>query len=295
PFGGEGEPVDTSAGSKCGPGATQDEREACYLTVTSMAFRAWNRGVAATVSTALKAGGERAGTPYGVWLFNGTRWFPDPTFPGQSVCKGTTVVWAGKLDYWLVGGPAWASLCRFDGINHVWAPEPVPEATLLHASAPGSVTPKPQPGSITSAACFAWNDCWFFGTYGTIVHWNGETLTDASPESSQRSLQGEYTAATALRDAAGNELGVAAGASSESVTQGVLPPQTGAPPPQLYSSSGGAFSPLPFTPFTIPKPGDPYRTDLVAVGVDSAGQGWVAGNPAGLRTELRVEADQQLP
>src|SRR5262249_11629471 len=151
PFGGEGEPVDTSAGSKCGPGATQDEREACYLTVTSMAFRAWNRGVAATVSTALKAGGERAGTPYGVWLFNGTRWFPEPTFPGQSVCKGTTVVWAGKLDYWLVGGPAWASLCRFDGINHVWAPEPVPEATLLHASGPGSVTPKPQPGSITSA------------------------------------------------------------------------------------------------------------------------------------------------
>jgi hypothetical protein len=303
PFGAEGEPVDTSAGSKCAPEASGEEHDSCYLTVSSMAFRAWNRGVAATVASAI-FGGERVPTPYGVWLFNGTRWFPDPTFPGQSVCKGTTVVWAGKLDYWLVGGPAWASapkatswapLCRFDGINHVWAPEPLPQATLLHASPAGSLAPAPQPGSITSAACFAWNDCWFFGTYGTIVHWNGEILTDASPESSQPSLQGEYTAAAALQDAAGNELGVAAGATSESVTQGVLPPQNGAPPPQLYRSSGGAFSPLPFTPFTFPQPGDPFRTDLVAVSVDSAGQGWVAGNPAGLRTQLRVEADQQLP
>ena len=305
PFGAEGEPVDTSPAKKCAPEANGEEHDSCYLTVTSMAFRAWNRGVAATVGSASNSG-ERVATPYAVWLFNGTRWFPDTTFPGRSVCKGTRVVWAGKLDYWLVGGPAWANLCRFDGINHVWAPEPVPEATLLHASPPGSVAPKPQPGSITSAACFSWDNCWFFGTYGTIVHWNGETLTDASPDSSQRSLQGEYTAAAALQDAAGNELGVAAGATSESVTQGVLPaPQNGAPPPQLYGSSGGAFSPLAFTPFTFPAAGDPYRTDLVALGLDSAGQGWAAGNPAGVRTDYtlaepgvgrdNLEPEQELP
>jgi hypothetical protein len=296
PFGSEGKPVDTSPGKKCAPEATGEEHDFCYLTVTSMAFRAWNRGLAATVGTANVNGGERAPTPYGVWLFNGTSWFPDPTFLGQSVCKGTTIVWAGEKDYWLVGGPNWANLCRFDGFrNLAWASLEVPAATLLHASPPGSPSPKPRPGSITSAACFSWDNCWFFGTYGTVVHWDGKALTDASPASSQPSLQGEYTAAAALHDAAGSDLGVAAGATSESLAQEALKAPNGAPPPQLYSSSGGAFSPLSFTPFTFPGPGDPYRTDLVAVAMDSAGQGWVAGNPAGLRTALRTAADQELP
>src|ERR1700730_9246210 len=116
PFDSEGRgEVDTSPGSKCAPGSNGEELDSCYLTVTSMDFRAWNRGLAATVGTASTNGGERKATPYGVWIFNGTRWFPDPTFPGQSVCKGTKIVWAGKLDYWLVGGPPnWANLCRFD-------------------------------------------------------------------------------------------------------------------------------------------------------------------------------------
>jgi hypothetical protein len=299
PFGSEGAPVDTSQ-EQCAHGSS--EEAACYLTVASMAFRAWNRGLAATVATATAAGGERAKTAYGLWIFNGTRWFPDSTFPGQSVCKGTRVVWAGKLDYWLVGGPNWANLCRFDGGSLAWEPLGVPEATLLRATPPGGT--KPAPGTITSAACFSWDDCWFFGTYGTVVHWDGEKLRDRSPDRRLRWLAGEYTAALALPDEAGNGFGVAVGATDESVTddaettpKGVLPAQPDeARPPQMYGSSGGPFTRLPFAPVTIPRrPEDLYRTDLVALGFDAAGQGWVAGNPAGVRTELSVGSDPQLP
>jgi hypothetical protein len=298
PFGSEGTPVDASS-ERCAPGSA--EEATCYLTVASMAFRAWNRGLAATVATATAAGGERAKTAYGLWIFNGTRWFPDPAFPGQSVCKGTRVVWAGKLDYWLVGGPSWANLCRFDGANLAWEPLAVPEATLLRATPMGAT--KPAPGTITSAACFSWDDCWFFGTYGTVVHWDGKALLDRSPDRGLRWLQGEYTAALALVDEAGDGFGVAVGATDESVSddaepkpKGVLPARPDeAPPPQMDGSSGGPFAPLPFTPITFPRPEDPYRTDLVALGFDAAGQGWVAGNPAGVRTELSVGADPQLP
>ncbi len=259
-----------------------------------MAFRAWNRGVAATIEKS--TGGQNKGAnPYGVWLFNGDHWFPSPGFPGSKVCPGHTVVWAGKLDYWLVGGTPgehdeWAHLCRFDGESLEWEPLAIPAATKQHLLESveiegGQEVLKLRPGTITSAACFAWNNCWFFGTYGTVIHWNGETLTDASPDRSQSSLQGEYTGAVAREGLFGEPLGVAVAATSEggAASNNPLSGLGGAAPPQLYGSGGGAFTPLSFNPPTTPLPNDPYRTDLIGVDLDSAGQGWAAGNPAGLR------------
>jgi hypothetical protein len=253
-----------------------------------MAFRAWNRGLAATEAL----NGE---DPFVVWLFNGTRWFPDPTFPGQAACKGNTIVWAGKLDYWLVGpgNQSWPSICRFDGVNFLWEPLPLPEATLRHVTEPDSNPSRLEPGGITSAACPAWNDCWFFGTYGTVVHWDGKTLSDATPPSSQGWLHTEYTGAVARQSQAGEALGLAVGATSErAATLGALPPQPdGMPPPQLFVWGGSAFSPLDFTPPTAPQPADPYRTDLVAVDVNAQAAGWVAGNPEGYRAGFNPGPD----
>ena len=268
------------------PGTTTPK----ILTVTSMAFRAWNRGLAAATET----GPSAAHDPLGVWFFNGAEWSPTPGFPGSSRCPGHTIVWAGKKDYWLVGGAPWQSLCRFDGELLQWDEIPIPKATLEHvADYPGSDTYKP--GGITSAACFAWNNCWFFGTYGVVVHWDGHVLTDASPELSQSSLQGEYLGAVAAQGPEGEPFGAAVAATAEERTAGPLEPNGLLPPAQLYGSSGGAFSPLAFTPPTTAQPGDPYRTDLVAVGFDSAGQGWVAGNPAGLRLEVNPNPDPEPP
>ena len=289
PFGSEGTPVESP---QCAPTPDGEDLPSCYLTVTSMAFRAWNRGLAATAPPP-----GAAANPFGVWIFNGTRWFPDPAFPGSSTCPGDTIVWAGKRDYWLIGGPEkygeWASLCRFDGVHLAWEPLKIPPATLMHASAPGSGTLSAEPGAIKSAACFSWDNCWFFGTYGTVVHWSSVTegeppkpvlrLRDASPSSSQSLLRGEYTGAIARQDLTGNPFGVAVGTTSEAVAKGPLQAQPdGEAPAQMYGSSGGAFSPLAFAPPTTPQLGDPFRTDLVAIDFDSAGQGWVAGNPAGL-------------
>jgi hypothetical protein len=220
--------------------------------VTSLAFRAWNRGLAATTG--------------GVWIFNGERWYQNPSFPGSGECPGQTILWAGKLDYWLVGpqGPYnWPNICRYDGETHEWIPLAVPSG-------------HPPGGSITSGACFAWNDCWFFGSYGVVLRWNGQGLTNVSPSPSEGWLLGEYTAAVARQDPAGNPLGVAvAAASHRSEAVEPLPPQpNGAPAPQIYSLAGEPFSPLQF-----PRPAHP--TDLVTVGLDPAGQGWVAGNPPG--------------
>jgi hypothetical protein len=290
PFGSEGEPIEGPYVG-CG-GANPQEKQNCSLTVTSMAFRAWNRGLAATSE------GRGRTTAYGVWIFNGSSWRPDSTFPGSNRCKGNTIVYAGKLDYWLVGPGEennWPNLCRFDDSTLAWEPLPIPEATKEHVTervevVSGEVVRQLKPGGITSAACFAWDNCWFFGTYGTVVHWNGTELTDASLSPLQGLLQGEYTAAVAREGPAGEPFGVAVGATSEwwaSTTLGPLTRQEGTPPAQMYGSSGEAFSPLAFIPFTIPQAGDPYRTDLVAVDFDSAGQGWVAGNPAGLRLTER--------
>jgi len=282
PFGSAGGPLESSSVPNCDDATGE---VTCPLIVTSMAFRAWNRGLAATT----EQGSNATATTYGVWIFNGNHWYPDPTFPGSKKCPGNTIVWAGKLDYWLVGpGPEdgndgkWADLCRFEGeVGHEWEPFALPKATKERIGT--------NPGGITSAACYAWNDCWFFGTYGTVVHWNGKTLTDASPDPSQRLLQGEYTAAAAREGPAGERFGIAASTTSETYADGPLTTLQGEPPAQLFASSGQAFSPLPFTPFTSPQAGDPYRTDLVAADLDATGQGWVAGNPAGLRLEERSE------
>jgi hypothetical protein len=280
PFGSEGGPVDTSS-ALCAPSPSGEQIPSCYLTVSSMAFRAWNRGLAATEAT------SGTSDPFVVWLFNGARWYPDPTFPGQAVCKGNTILWAGKLDYWLIGAGSqnWPSLCRFDGVNFVWEPLPLPEATLQHVAVPGSNPRRLEPGGITSGACLAWNNCWFFGTYGTVVHWDGKALSDATPPFSQGWLQTEYTAAVARQGTAGQALGLAVGATSErAAALGPLPSQPdGSPPPQLYAWNGSVFSPLSLAVPSIPQPGDPYRTDLVAVDLDAEGQGWVAGNPEGYR------------
>jgi hypothetical protein len=53
----------------------------------------------------------------------------------------------------------------------------------------------------------------------------------------------------------------------------------------MYSSRGGAFSPLLFSPASLA--GDPFGTDLVAADFDATEQGWVAGNPGGLRLRER--------
>jgi hypothetical protein len=293
PFGSEGRPVDTSS-VQCAPGPSGEQSPSCYLTVTSMAFRAWNRGLAATEASA-QVNGEPAADPFVVWLFNGTRWFPDPTFPGQAACKGNTVVWAGKLDYWLVGpgNQTWPSICRFDGINFLWEPLSLPQKTLQRITVPASDPPRLEPGGITSAACPAWNDCWFFGTYGTVVHWDGKALSDASPDPAEGWLQTEYTGAVARQGQDGKALGLSVGASSErAATSGPLPPQPdGAPPAQLFGWTGAGFSPLGFTPPTVPQPGDPYRTDLVSVDIDAQAQGWVAGDPEGYRAKFEAGPD----
>src|SRR5262249_22705320 len=90
-------------------------------------------------------------------------------------------------------------------------------------------------------------------------------------------------------DASGQLFGVAVGSTSSRVADrdaGALPPQPdGSPPPQLYSF-GTIWSPVPFAPPTLPQPGDPYRTDLVATSFDDTGRGWVAGDPEGWRPIL---------
>jgi hypothetical protein len=263
-----------------------------------MAFRAWNRGLAATTPI----GPER--NPYGVWLFNGTRWFPDPTFPGHSVCPGTTVAWAGQRDHWLIGGGfgerfEWPRLCRFDSHNHAWQPLEVPAATLQRVTpppTPETPNPRPKAGAISVAACFAWDNCWFFGSFGAVLHWDGRGLADVSPERALGWLQGEYTAAVARRVRGDKWLGAAVGATSARLDEAPLPAQPGgAAPPQLYGSDGGPFSPLTFTPQTTAQENDPFRTDLVAVDFDAAGQGWVAGNPAGLRLSESAELEDPTP
>ncbi len=263
-----------------------------------MAFRSWNHGLAAVAAFDANSLVLEGAGAYGLWIYNGQRWFPDPTFPGSKTCGGDTVLWAGKLDYWLVGDLVgtggdvtedWPPLCRFDGVNYEWEKLPVPAATL--AEVPQSSPGVPEHGGINAGACLAWNDCWFFGTYGTVVHWDGTRLSNASVGlGSSPWLQADYTAAAVQTDEAGNPFGFAVAASSTGayVVAGTTSPldahavpaqPDGAPPPQLFASFGGAFAPLGFTPPTSPLPNDPFRTDLVAVGFNPAGDGWVAGNP----------------
>jgi hypothetical protein len=289
PFGDDGNPVDGS-NARCRPQGNPPQASVqCYLLVSSLAFRAWDRGLAAT------SGGTR--NPFGVWLWNGSRWFPDPTFPGSATCPGTTVLWAGKLDYWLVpsrGVSTWPVLCRFDGSTFEWQPLRVPTATLARVSPPAGT---PLPGAISGAACFAWDNCWFTGSYGSLVRWNGRTLTDASPPLQATWLQSELGAAVARRGRTGAPVGIAVGSTAPSGSAAPLPAQpNGQPPPQLFTSSGGAWSPAPLLAPTTAVPGDPFRTDLVAVDYDPlSGRGWTAGNPASAANNARGRAAAPEP
>jgi hypothetical protein len=230
-----------------------------------MAFRAPNRGLAAI-----------GGDPLTVWLYNGTRWYPDGSYPGPSQCPGDTILWAGKLDYWLIGAHSganahWPDLCRFDGANLQWEPIAVPRSTTDRFTSSGFP-------AIRAGACFSWDNCWFFGDYGVALHWDGEALTDATLGLEQGPwLTGTINAAVARTDTAGNRVGLAVGATGGLLFSPLPPQPDGSPPPQLFGSSGGPFSPLAYTPPTIAEAGDPYRTDLVAADLDSDGSGWVAG------------------
>jgi hypothetical protein len=256
---------------------------------TSMAFRAWNRGLAGAGLPTFNSGGTVA---FGVWLYNGTNWFPDPSFPGSGVCPGSTVLWAGKLDYWLIGstggrlsgsniGPT-QTLCRFDGVNLVWEPLSLPQATLDRLPVyTGTTTPY---GGITAGACYAWNNCWFFGTDGIKVHWDGQALSDASTGPGVTPwLQGDFTAAVTRTDPAGNDFGLAVNTGSSSLpnqTPPVPAQPDGSPPPQVFGSRGGPFAPLGFFPPPAVPRGQPSTTDLVAIDSDPHGDAWVAGYPA---------------
>jgi hypothetical protein len=263
PFTGDDNPVGSDSG-------------AIALVVNSLAFRAWNRGLAAVVP-------GNSGSAYSVWLFNGTRWYPDPTFPGPSVCSGNTVLWAGKLDYWLIGGQynpstGAAGVCRFDGVNYQWDPIESPAASLgrVPASFQAQFT-------LHAGACFAWNNCWFFGDFGVVDHWDGTTLSDASPGLGDSPwLQGGYTAAAAGVDASGNPFALAVSQASTRAGGAALPPEPdGSPAPQVFGSFGGEFAPL--SPPPLVAAGiSPASVDLRAVATDNEGGGWIAGNPVGI-------------
>lgn len=320
PFGADGEAVDTNS-STCAvssvPGANLGDQLSCYLVVTSLAFRAYNRGLAATSPPfATDASGDYS-TGYGVWEYTGDAaeggdgWFPVPGFPGSNACPGTTVVWAGKLDFWLIGasrsGSGWPSLCRYDGANDVW--EPLPVAGLVSADVPLAVAPtsaQPNPplsnGAITSAACFSWDNCWFFGSFGVVLHWNGTSLSDESPPASEPWLDTAYTSAIARVDTAGNPFGVAVGLSSPESDLGIdttVPaliqtPPDGSAPPQVFTSDSAAFGPLPIALPVSPWPQDPYRTDLVAADFTSSRDGWMAADAAGTAVSDPATAVQAL-
>lgn len=291
PFGSDGNPVVPgeplcNASTQYGPMWMGDfvadtAGNVCYLQVSSMAFRAWNRGLAATGWPSLNPG---TGTvAYGVWLFNGANWFPDPTFPGSSACPGSTILWAGKLDYWLIGSSAnpQRTLCRFDGVNLVWEPLPLPAASVARLSVDSLGNPQ---GGITSGACYAWDNCWFFGDSGIEVHWDGQVLSDASPgPGASPWLEGDFTGAVAGTDASGQAFGLAVAKTSTATGAGPVktPSQPdGSPPVQLWGSQGGPWAPLPYSPPAAGQPGDPFTTDLTMASADSQGDAWVAGDPS---------------
>ena len=283
-------------GEFSGSGLNLQGNPPCYLQVTSLAFRAWNRGLAALSqpfrNNDLTAESGAVHVAFGVWLYNGSDWFPDPTFPGSSACPGSTVLWAGKLDYWLIGsrsttggaGPQ-LTLCRFDGTSLVWEPLSLPATTLARLpvvinSQTGAAGPA---GGVTSGACYAWNNCWFFGTDGIQVHWDGQQLADASVGlSTSPWLQDDFTAAAAGTDTSGAVFGLAVAGSGRSTgggfatqtVQGTNAPD-GSPPSQLFASQGGSFAPTQYSPTATP----PFTADLTAASADSQGDAWIAADP----------------
>jgi len=319
PFGSDGNQVDPTSTlctqgapsfvpNNYGPGWGGDFDEEntgdppCYLQVDSLAFRAWNRGLAATSDPAgTPTDYSKASTAYGVWLYNGHDWYPDPSFPGSSICPGTTIMWAGKLDYWLVGSSAspQLTLCHFDGVNLDWEPLSLPAATLARLPFDPETGKVVGNVGITSGACYAYNNCWFFGTDGIEVHWDGQSLTDATPGlGASPWLDGDFTNAVAGTDGSGQPFGVALSENSYSATPCnpsaqtdpctniLFPPGAqpapvpkapdGSPPPQLFSSLGGPWMD---NIYTLPSSADPGTTDLTLAGANASGQVWVAGAP----------------
>ncbi len=116
-----------------------------------------------------------------------------------------------------------------------------PPASLANAAK--VVNAQPRPGGITSGTCLAWNDCWFFGTYGVAVHWNGQVLTDATPAASERWLSGEYLDAATSEDPLGIPFAMAVSSTAETVSaeheRELVPAQRGPSPPELFRSVGG--------------------------------------------------------
>jgi hypothetical protein len=289
----------------------------CYLTVTSMTFKAWNRGRAVTTNNQ----GQSM-----VWTYNGTQWGPEPAFSLQrNKCLGTTIIAASKGDYWLINanssdGQPWQPLCRFDREENEWGPIEIPKSVaqqLTYIIHPGEGPPNEaiatRGGGITSGTCFAWNNCWFFGSYGVVLHWS-EKLVEPEPGKKEQVLAlreapspavpgllpgGEFLAAAARHGPGAEEFALVVGSNSE----GETPPSFGEPPPgslqkeaggeppaQLYSSIGGEFSPI---GLSLPSgEGHPFNTKLTAVDVSPAGQGWVAGNPA---EQSNASAPQPAP
>ncbi len=318
PFGSDGNPVTpgeqlcAAQGSQSGPGWSGDFNSAgddvmgnppCYLQVNSFAFRAWNRGLAATgLPINSEASGATGTIGFGVWLYNGTNWFPDPTFPGSSVCPGSVVLWAGKLDYWLIGpaepgGTGQTTLCRFDGVNLEWEPLSLPTATL--AELPANALGQPV-GGVTSGACYAWNNCWFFGDDGIEVHWDGQELSNASSGVGDSPwLDGDATSAVAGTDPSGNAFGVAVTKSTMSfgdlAPPAAVPPGPSGMPAQLFASQGGPWTPTRYTPPTTAEPNDPFTTDLTAVSANSQGNVWAAEGPNHVVTTLNPSPTAPAP
>jgi hypothetical protein len=58
------------------------------------------------------------------------------------------------------------------------------------------------------------------------------------------------------------------------------PQPDGAPAPELFASTGSVFSPLGFSPLSLPGRVGTAATNLVLVAFNASGQGWLAGAPA---------------
>lgn len=313
PFGSDGNPVDPSSAlcvgtvantfGQYGPlwegdfntlGNGLAGQAPCYLQVDSLAFRAWNRGLAAVGPPYSSSGSFGGDIAYGVWLFNGDDWFPDPSFPGSGACPGSTIMWAGKLDYWLVGSSAspQTTLCRFDGVNLEWEPLSLPPATLAKLPLDPSTGKVVAGVGITSGGCSAWNSCWFFGSDGIQVHWDGQTLTDVSSGlGTSPWLDGDFTSAVAGTDASGEPYGLAVSASSTSSyacdyaavlaaggvcptspTLAPVPPAPdGSQAPQVFASATGPWVSGAYDP--------PANTDLTLAATNAHADMWVAGDP----------------
>jgi len=256
PFGADGGPADPTAGD-CGD-------DACYLPVESMAFRSWNRGLA------LVSGN------YAVWTYNGSFWEPNASFPGQSTCQGNTILWAGKLDYWVIGvsdrESNWTALCRYDGVDQTWESLPIPPSAL--AVVPNNADGTKYPGSITAGVCLAWNNCWFFGSYGVELHWDGTSLT-GEPAGLGVSpwLETDYQAAGSATDAGGQTVALAVGDATTGAPGATQPPPLATQPNGADGPTVSAFAGEGFDYTSL----DPAGTTRVAVALGSNGDGWITG------------------